>query len=283
MLFLRDAYSSKEWKKKVAAMHTWKSVGIGVLTLLLLIVCVRVEYGIYQAQSTNAQPSSEVSVTKVMQENKREKQKEAQKVAYLTFDDGPSQNTERVLNVLKSYEIHATFFLIGSNITEENEQLVRRMVDEGNVVGVHTYSHVAKEIYASVDGFTTDFKQAEQSIMAVTGEKPTLCRFPWGSANNYLKNIEKTVIPWLEKQGYYYCDWNVSAEDSVGNPTEYSILHNIKKDYERYDMPVLLMHDSGCNELTAKMLPEIITMLKDSGYRFDTLDHMETPYQYPKN
>ena len=79
----------------------------------------------------------------------------------------------------------------------------------------------------------------------------------------------------MERRGYCYYDWNVSAEDSVGKPTSYSILANIFKDVFRYDTPVILMHDSATNALTVSMLADIIKEIKEAGYEFDTLDNRE--------
>lgn len=272
-------------------MEKIKKAGMMAVVAVMLASCFFMEYYTYQSQETLLQmqkgeePGSSRSevVSGAVIENEVKKEEEAKKVAYLTFDDGPSKVTERILDVLKVYDVHATFFLIGGNITSEREALVQRMVKEGNTIGIHTYCHEAKEIYCSADAYMKDLEKTEERIYEVTGEKPTLCRFPWGSANNYLKKIEDDLIPRLESAGYYYCDWNVSAEDSVGTPTKYSIIKNIKKDYSRYEKPVILMHDSATSSLTAEMLPDIIVMLKDSGYQFDTLDHEEKPYQYPRN
>lgn len=266
-------------------MQKYKKILAGLMGVFLLFVCFRVEYYTYKLQSeeTALIEESQPVASCVTEENQKEKEKKEQKVAYLTFDDGPSCNTKRVLDVLNAYQINATFFLIGSNITPDTKPIVERMVKEGNAVGIHTYSHEANKMYASAEAFEKDFLQAEDIINATTGQKTRLCRFPWGSANNYLKKIDSQVLPWLEEKGYYYCDWNVSAEDSIGTPTAYSIIRNIKKDYGRYEHPILLMHDSNTNCLTAEMLPDIIVMLKQDGYNFDTLDHMEKPYQYARN
>lgn len=266
-----------------------KKAGMLFVVTMMLASCFFMEYYTYQSQETllqmqkGEQTKQEKVVSGAVIENKEEKEAEEKKVAYLTFDDGPSKVTERILDVLKVYDVKATFFLIGQNITLDREELVQRMVEEKNVVGIHTYCHKAESIYCSADAYMEDLEKTGERIYEVTGKATKLCRFPWGSANQYLKKIEEELIPRMERQGYYYCDWNVSAEDSVGTPTRTSIIKNIKKDYSRYENPVILMHDSATSSLTAEMLPDIIVMLKDSGYQFDTLDHVEKPYQYPRN
>lgn len=257
----------------------------------MLGACFWLEYDTYQSQETILElqnierDKSEYCdiIEEATKENTKEKEKIGKKIAYLTFDDGPSKVTERILDVLEAYDIPATFFLIGCNITEERVPIIERMVKNKNAIGIHTYCHEAKQIYRSTDSYLEDLKKTKQRIYEVTGQRVSMIRFPWGSANNYLKKIEDSLIPKLEQEGYDYYDWNVSAEDSVGKPTRYSIIKNVKKDFSRYDNPVVLMHDSATSSLTAEMLPDIIVMLKDAGYQFDTLDHMEKPYQYPRD
>ena len=86
----------------------------------------------------------------------------------------------------------------------------------------------------------------------------------------------------ISKEGYEYYDWNVSAEDSVGKPTKESILKNIKKDFGKYNEPVILMHDSVVNKATVEALPEVIAMIKEAGYTFGTLDEREEVCHYSR-
>ena len=85
----------------------------------------------------------------------------------------------------------------------------------------------------------------------------------------------------MERRGFQYFDWNVSAEDSVGKPTEESVFHNVVDHFEKYRNAVVLMHDSATNEISAKMLPEILQEAKNKGYQFGTIDQLEKPYQWP--
>ncbi len=202
------------------------------------------------------------------------------KIAYLTFDDGPSDNTFKVLDILEEMDIKATFFIVGSSITKESEASLKRMVNEGHTIGIHTYSHMCNEIYCSVERYLDDFNIVYQQIYDITGERVNIYRFPWGSNNYYSKGIKDALIDEMNRRGFSCYDWNVSADDSVGKPTPYSIRRNIMKDLKRQNYPIILMHDSRINGLTVRMLPEIIKMIQDEGYEFDTLDHRE-PYQFP--
>lgn len=197
------------------------------------------------------------------------------KIAYLSFDDGPSEETIKVLDILKEEGIHATFFLIGEEITPEREDIVRRIVEEGHTIGLHTYCHDYTKMYHSVDAFLEDYEKVYQRIYEVTGKKPVIFRFPGGSKNKYVSRIAKEVIKEMERRGFCYYDWNVSAEDSVGRPTAYSIRANIFKDVFRFEQPVILMHDSAINKVTISCLPDIIKEIRKAGYEFDTLDHRE--------
>lgn len=257
---------------------------VSLICILMLIFCYQIEQRVFRSQLEQEQSKSvtkeELEENAILKENAVAKEK---KVVYLTFDDGPSKNTKKVLDVLKENEVHATFFLIGSSITDDKVEIVNRAISEGNAIGIHTYSHKQKEIYASANAYLEDFKKAYDKIYEVTGFKTKIFRFPWGSANNALGRIEKDVIYELEAEGFQYYDWNVSAEDSIGAPTADSILRNIKRNYNKYNEAVVLMHDSSVNKITPQILPEIIKLFRESGYEFDTLDHMEVPYQYPRD
>jgi peptidoglycan/xylan/chitin deacetylase (PgdA/CDA1 family) len=205
---------------------------------------------------------------------------EGKKVAYLTFDDGPSDNTFEVLDILEERDLKATFFIVGSSISEEGEDCLERMVHEGHTIGIHTYSHLCNEIYCSVERFLEDFNTVYQQIYDITGERVNIYRFPWGSNNGYSKGIKDALMDEMERRGFTCYDWNVSADDSVGKPTAYSIMHNIEKDLKKNNYPIILMHDSVINDLTVRTLPDIIQMLSDKGYEFGTLDDRE-PYQFP--
>lgn len=201
------------------------------------------------------------------------------KKAYLTFDDGPSWVTKEVLEVLKEENVQATFFVIGCTITKEEEEYLKLMVEQGHTIGIHTYSHNYKKIYSSVEAYLDDFYKVYEQVYEITGVKPKIFRFPWGSANSFNKHIKKELVTEMERRGFTFYDWTVSAEDSVGNPTEYRILHNIRKDLDRKENPIILLHDSSVNKLTAHTLPKIIKFIRDQGYEFDTLDNRE-PYQF---
>lgn len=203
---------------------------------------------------------------------------EKEKIVYLTFDDGPSERTKEVLKTLQEKKVHATFFVVGQDLVDSNKVLLNQIIEEGHTLGLHTYSHDYKNIYASVEAYLKDFDKVYSAISEITGTKPYLFRFPGGSNNSFVKNLRKPLIAEMKRRGFIYFDWNVSAEDAVGNPTKSSIRGHVL-DALRFSYPVILMHDGQANHLTADVLPELIDTLKKAGYRFDTLDH-RTPLQF---
>lgn len=200
---------------------------------------------------------------------------EVQKTVYLTFDDGPSKNTGKILDILKEYDARATFFVIGTDLTEEGIAYLKRAVEEGHAIGMHTYSHDYKKIYASVPDFLEDYDKLRAELTELIGSAPNMFRFPGGSYCSYGKGIRKELQKEMTRRGYSYYDWNVSAEDSVGKVTAYSIKKNIFPRVYEVTSPVILMHDSATNCLTAELLPEIMEELQKKGYSFETLETRE--------
>lgn len=205
------------------------------------------------------------------------------KTAYLTFDDGPSDNTVKILETLKEKKAVATFFLIGGEITPEREQIVKQEIAQGNAVGVHTFCHQKDKIYADSDCFFEDYKKTSETIQKLTGTVPVLHRFPWGSNNRFVSGIVDELHGKLKQMGVRSFDWNVSGEDSIGGVVaEETIFQNIKKDLSRFDDPIILLHDSATMKNTASVLGRIIDYIREQGYGFGTLTDREE-YMFPES
>lgn len=197
--------------------------------------------------------------------------KEDRKVAFLTFDDGPSRNTAKVLRILDRYDVKATFFVIGSQITDDYVDLLSKMQENGHSIGIHTFSHKYREIYLSTDSYIKDFEKSKSILDSFLKKKSMIYRFPGGSCNCFIGCKKQDIIDILSKKGYRYYDWNVSGEDSVNYPSVNSIVNNVVKDYKNFDKPIILLHDGPSNGNTVKALPTIIEVIKKSGYVFGTL------------
>lgn len=246
-----------------------KSVYVICLCVLSVLVFYEVEHIKEKKTSSGTYVPTAHFLSSVKKENKKTK-----KIAYLTFDDGPSDNTTKILDILQEKKAVASFFVIGNIIAEKEEKIIRQAIKQGNAVGIHTYCHEQCDIYCDKEHFFDDYNKAERVLERITGKKPTLHRFPWGSNNGYISSYVDEVVQQLEKRGVKSFDWNVSGEDSVGkNVPEQVIFANVKKDLMRFDRPIILLHDSAAMKHTTTVLPQMIDYIREQGYEFDTLVH----------
>ena len=197
------------------------------------------------------------------------------KIAYLTFDDGPSSNTEDILKILKQYDVKATFFVNGH---PNYSYLYKQITDQGHVLGNHTYSHEYKDVYNSPDNFKNDTEKLDKYLTSITGKEPNyVLRFPGGSnntiSNNYGGNeIMTSVIKEMNAAGYKYFDWNVDSTDaSTYCQDKDKIVQAVLSESSETKHAVILMHDLAPKITTVQALPEIIEGLKSQGFVFDVL------------
>ena len=134
---------------------------------------------------------------------------EGEKICYLTFDDGPSKNTIKILDILKQYEAKATFFVIGNCICEENRDILERIIKEGHAVGLHANNHVYKKFYADDTSFLKDHECLYQTLKEDYGIETALFRFPGGSACKYINGKGAEYIDKMRERGFACFDWNV--------------------------------------------------------------------------
>ncbi len=202
------------------------------------------------------------------------------KVVYLTFDDGPSDYTLPLLDVLDRYGVKATFFDVGIR-SETAEKVMKETVRRGHVLAVHSYTHDFHTIYQSTDAFLKDFKKERDYIYSVTGVEPTIFRFAGGSINSFNKKTAKGIIKEMERRGYTYYDWNVDSQDATGNniPTQ-RIYANVIQGVKGKEKAIVLMHNTNAKRTTLEILPQIIEELQRMGYRFDVLDNTVEPVQF---
>lgn len=193
------------------------------------------------------------------------------KAVYLTFDDGPSSNTEEILDALAEHSQKATFFVVGKNI-EGREEILQRIVDEGHTLGIHGYSHEYNEIYSSVEAFLEDFHEVYQAVYDACGVYPTVFRFPGGSVNAYNRNVYQPIIAEMIRRGFVYYDWNVSGGDATGQDLSSSeICENVVQGVLETEHPIVLLHDAADKDATAEAVGDIVEQLLDMGYYCDKL------------
>ncbi len=198
---------------------------------------------------------------------------------YLTFDDGPSKNTDAVLDILDQYGIKATFFVV-PNESESCLERLREIHDRGHTIGVHSKTHDYQVIYKDVESYLNDFSAAYEIVYQATGEYPALFRFPGGSINSYNHGTYAEIVQEMERRGFVYFDWNISAEDAQNGITADEVYQNVISTLGKKKSGVVLLHDSYTRGTTVEALPRIIETLQAKGFQFDRLSNHVYPIQF---
>jgi len=184
---------------------------------------------------------------------------------YLTFDDGPSSNTEEILNILDDYNVKATFFVCGKDLELYGDDY-KRIVDDGHTIGMHSYSHNFGDIYSSGEAFAADYMKIHDLILNTTGVDTKYYRFPGGSSNKVSSTSMSTFINYLNEQGAVYFDWNVASGDATSQAfTSEQLIDNVMKDVVKYKSSVVLLHDASNKNATVEALPGLIESLQEQG------------------
>lgn len=194
------------------------------------------------------------------------------KVMYLTFDDGPSKKvTPQVLDVLKKYNVKATFFIIAKN-AEQYPDLLKRIAQEGHAIASHSYSHEFDTLYADAESFRGEIFAARETLTNIVGEEhfTDIFRFPGGAFSGQREEFKEVLI----QENIPYVNWNCLTGDAeTRNPVPADLIEKAKKTATtaNSDSLILLMHDAGAKQASADALPGIIEAFRKDGYRFDTL------------
>lgn len=203
---------------------------------------------------------------------------DGKKVAFLTFDDGPSTtNTPKILSILDEKNIKATFFVLGKEIesSEETKDIFNEIYQKGHAIGNHSYSHDYSYLYpnryVNTDNVLEDFNHSENVMKSVLGENfnCNVVRFPGGHMSwDGMKASENFFID----NNMKYVDWNCLTGDSeISNATREQLIEKFHSTYQNQDRLVVLMHDTYGKESTVEALPEIIDFLRSEGYEFGIL------------
>ena len=212
------------------------------------------------------QSNSTMILTPEKRDNITSIYEQKEKIAYLTFDDGPTNRcTPDILDILKENNISATFFVIGQRV-EQNPELVKRAYKEGHFIANHTYSHQDQKLYQNRESFLEEILKTDKAISNAIGIEnyhPHLFRFPCGSMVNY--SVKKKYISYLEEIDYTYLDWNCLNNDGVQKASSTTLLQYLKDTSRNKNTLVVLMHDSGDLNLTQNVLQNSIDYLKSEG------------------
>jgi peptidoglycan-N-acetylglucosamine deacetylase len=207
------------------------------------------------------------------------------KLAYLTFDDGPSLNTIPILDILDRYNIKATFFVIGHNDANALTGY-REIVKRGHAIGLHSYSHDYGTIYKSPDGYFDDMKKLEKLLKKEIGTTTKIIRFPGGSRNittrqSATKGVVDDIASELREKGYIYCDWNVDSKDGFSpNVSQGAIVSSVLKGARGKQEAVVLLHDISNMKNTVRALPALIEGLKSQGFTFAKIGQADPIVQF---
>ena len=281
-------------KKKIAILV------LCILILICLIITIKHTittmkgYKIYKQYETQLQ-SLKYQDEKEQQKKKEEEEKAKQakipklteegknnvdniyksdtKRAFLTFDDGPSEVTNQILDTLKQEKVKATFFVLGSNV-KALPNVVKRIYDEGHYIANHGYSHVYSKIYASPQTVLDEFNQCNDAVkeaIQVPEYNSHLFRFPGVLAGGKYATIKNEANELLKQNEVMHVDWNSLTGDAETNNLSIEFeLQRLRETSEGKNSLIILMHDAQAKKTTADALPNIIAYLKEQGYKFES-------------
>lgn len=199
------------------------------------------------------------------EETEDAEEEDGRKKVYLTFDDGPSKMTDEILEILREYDVKATFFVLAKT-DEHSVSSYRKIIDEGHTLAMHSFSHKYEEIYGSKENFIADVEQLQDYLYQVTGIRPVFYRFPGGSSNS-VSNVDiQELISYLDEEGITYFDWNIASGDAVSQLLDVdTIVENCLSGIDGKNVCMILMHDANNRPTTVEALPEIIEQIQARG------------------
>ena len=231
----------------------------------------KVNYSATDSSGNKSTISRTVIVDTKAQRKPEEQIKKGARIIYLTFDDGPGQYTDKLLDVLKKYDVKVTFFVTGKG----SDSIIKREFDEGHTVALHSYSHDYSKIYKNVDAYFNDLYQIQNRVKKITGEESKIIRFPGGGSNTVSRkydggtHIMSKLAKEVQNRGFYYFDWNVSSGDAaakaISSDQVYkNVIKSLKEDYS-----VVLQHD--IKGFSVDAVERIIQYGLANGYTFERL------------
>lgn len=243
------------------------------------------EYQIsYQVSDKSGNKQSLTRKVIVYKENNSSVQTATDKTIYLTFDDGPGPYTNKLLDVLKKYNVKATFFVTDQSITKGYDDVILRAYNEGHTIGLHTSTH-NYNIYRSEEAYFKDLYAIQEKVKRITGHTSMIIRFPGGSSNTVSrsydngKKIMSTLTAAVEAKGFKYFDWNVSSGDAGSTTSTQKVVSNVTKSLGSKKTYVVLQHDTKSFSVNA--VEEIIKYGLAKGYKFEALT-MDSPVVHHK-
>lgn len=201
------------------------------------------------------------------------------KVVYLTFDDGPNKYTPQILNLLKKYNMKATFFMLEPNM-RANSSTVKRMKNEGHALGLHGVTHIKSKVYASPTSLVNEMNKGQKTLKSITGQTSTIIRTPYGSKPYFTQPYRNASA----KAGYRFWDWTIDSKDTSSSrvSSSYVVSSTIGalEKQKNVSSHVILFHDK---QVTVNALPKILDYLKKNGYETRVITSDIQPFNYWKD
>lgn len=272
---------SVESQKRTGVKRRLVVIGVVILLLIIVLLSVVVLLGIKKNNSKSDDTTLDADASEEFMEYddisgvysvekvdfvdvvndtaESEKDLEGKRKVYLTFDDGPSVYTNRILDILDKYNVKATFFVIAKD-DEISEKAYKRIVDEGHTLAMHSFDHRYNVVYKSEDSFKSDVSRLQEFLYDKTGVWSRIYRFPGGSSNTVSAVSMDKLINYLNDVDITYFDWNIESGDAVAGRvlSEQTIIYNCTSKIGKYDECVILMHDSYDRPTTVSALDDII-------------------------
>lgn len=204
------------------------------------------------------------------------------RVIYLTFDDGPSANTDRLLEVLDAYDVKATWFVTACHPAYLSR--LSAIAERGHTLAIHSATHDYNAIYRSEEAFFADLAEMQDTICSYTGQRPALLRFPGGGSNTvsgFNPGIMTRLTECLADMGYVYFDWNVTAADTAPDANISTVIANVTEGVSARDCSVVLQHDTCSFSVDA--VETILQWGIQNGYTFLPLDETSPTFHHPLN
>lgn len=225
---------------------------------------------VQQEESMGEQPEVEEP-----SEDKQDQEEQAvQQSVYLTFDDGPNENTEGILNVLERYDAKATFFMLEPNMKRYKDS-VKDMAAEGHAVGMHGVTHDASKFYQSSQSVVGEMKKGQETLESITGIHSDLIRVPYGSVPNMTPAYREAV----DGAGFHMWDWNIDSEDWRLLSEEYvpNVMEQIN-DFPYKESPkIILLHEK---DVTLEYLEKLLIDLTEKGYSMKAITQQMNPVTF---
>lgn len=255
--------------------HKIIEIVLAIIALALAIdvgLHLTIKNAYYDAEKADTVPAEVVTISEQNNVEHTYVPPKSSGTIYLTFDDGPGAHTARLLDILKKYNVKATFFVTGTG----DDALIAREYNEGHAIGLHTFSHNYAYVYSSVDNFFADLYKVQTRVKNITGYTSFLMRFPGGSSNTVSARYDgKTRIMTklmreVGKRGFTYFDWNITSGDAGGTTDSATVYNNVIQRVKEGGSSVVLQHDIKGFSIDA--VENIIKWGLKNGYTFKKLD-----------